>query len=88
MSAALHGRDGALRMLLNRGVKPDPLSVPARWTPLMFAAAGESFTYKWGSRKSPPPYRAFLSCLKLIENSFDKQIFLPLKNEKYLLLSF
>ena len=40
MSAALHGRDGALRMLLNRGVKPDPLSVPARWTPLMFAAAG------------------------------------------------
>lgn len=42
MSAALHGRDGALRMLLNRGVKPDPLSVPARWTPLMFAAAGGS----------------------------------------------
>ena len=40
MSAALHGRDGVLRILLNRGMRPDAMAVPSRWTPLMFAAAG------------------------------------------------
>ena len=44
MTAALHGRDAVLRVLLNRGCRPDVMSVPARWTPLMFAAAGYSST--------------------------------------------
>ena len=39
MSASLYGQEGALRLLLNRGARADPLSAPARWTPLMFAAA-------------------------------------------------
>jgi len=42
ISAALYGREGVLRTLLNRSAKPDVLAAPARWTPLMFAAVGGS----------------------------------------------
>jgi len=42
ISAALYGREGVLRSLLNRSAKPDVLAAPARWTPLMFAAVGGS----------------------------------------------
>ena len=52
MSAALHGRDGVLRILLNRGMRPDAMSVPSRWTPLMFAAAGTGIPTKDGSSET------------------------------------